>query len=101
MYYKLFTENNSNDNFQTIPANVSTIVDILEDKGISWGAYQEDIPYSGYEGFSWVDPAQKNDYVRKHNPFGENPAYNFLLVNHLSFCQLYTTQFPTTKIAWL
>jgi acid phosphatase len=59
----------SNDNFQTIPANVATIVDILEDKGISWGAYQEDMPYTGYEGFSWVDPEQLNDYVRKHNPF--------------------------------
>jgi len=49
-------------------------VDILEDKGISWGAYQEDMPYSGYDGFSWVDPAQKDDYVRKHNPFGKNVA---------------------------
>lgn len=61
----------SNDNFQTIPANVATVADILEDKGIAWGAYQEDMPYSGFEGFSWVDPAQKNDYVRKHNPFIE------------------------------
>jgi hypothetical protein len=58
MHYN-FTENNSNDNFETITANVSTIADILEDKGISWGTYQEDMPYSGYEGFSWVDPEQK------------------------------------------
>jgi len=33
MHYN-FTENNSNDKFETIPANVSTIADILEDMGI-------------------------------------------------------------------
>jgi len=100
MHYN-FTENNSNDNFQTIPANVSTIVDILEDKGVSWGAYQEDMPYSGYEGFSWVNPEQQNDYVRKHNPFREDVACHPISFNRLPFYQLSTSQFPITKTAWL
>ncbi|KAK4953413.1 hypothetical protein LTR66_013683 [Elasticomyces elasticus] len=59
----------NNDNFNTIPANVSTVIDLLEDKSISWGIYQEGMPYSGFEGFAWVDQETKaNGYVRKHNP---------------------------------
>ena len=58
-----------NDNFNFVPANISTVVDLLEDKGISWGEYQEDMPYTGFEGFSWVNQKTgANDYVRKHNP---------------------------------
>lgn len=55
------------DPFIAVPKNVSTVVDLLEDKKISWGVYQEDMPYSGYQGFSWVNQRTgKNDYVRKH-----------------------------------
>lgn len=58
-----------NDNFNFIDKNVSTIMDLLDDKGISWGEYQEDMPYSGFEGFSYINQVtKKNDYVRKHNP---------------------------------
>ncbi|MCJ1309814.1 hypothetical protein MMC25_003475 [Agyrium rufum] len=58
-----------NDNFNQVPSNISTVIDLLEDKGISWGHYQEDMPYSGFEGYSWVNQqTKKNDYVRKHNP---------------------------------
>ncbi|KAH8674306.1 acid phosphatase [Xylariales sp. PMI_506] len=58
-----------NDDFNQIPANISTVVDLLEDKGISWAEYQEDMPYSGFEGFDWVNQETgANDYVRKHNP---------------------------------
>lgn len=58
-----------NDNFNAFDANTSTVVDLLESKGISWGSYQQDMPYSGFEGFSWVNQESKaNDYVRKHNP---------------------------------
>ncbi|OAA57541.1 acid phosphatase phoa [Niveomyces insectorum RCEF 264] len=58
-----------NDNFNFVDKNITTIVDLLEDAGISWGEYQEDMPYSGFEGFSWVNQQNgKNDYVRKHNP---------------------------------
>lgn len=46
---------------------MSTVVDLLEDKGISWGLYQEDQPYSGFQGFGWVNQKNgANDYVRKH-----------------------------------
>lgn len=56
-----------NDNFNQIPSNISSVVDLLEDKGISWGHYQEDMPYSGFEGIAWVNQRNgANDYVRKH-----------------------------------
>ena len=58
-----------NDNLNEVPSNISTVIDLLEDKGISWGHYQQDLPYSGFQGFSW--PNQQtgaNDYVRKHDP---------------------------------
>ena len=58
-----------NDDFNQIDANISSVIDLLEDKGISWGTYQQDMPYTGFEGFSWVNQKTKaNDYVRKHNP---------------------------------
>jgi phospholipase C len=58
-----------NDDFKQIAANVSTLVDLLEDKGISWSTYQEDMPYSGFEGKAYVNQQTKaNDYVRKHHP---------------------------------
>ncbi|ERT02969.1 hypothetical protein HMPREF1624_01273 [Sporothrix schenckii ATCC 58251] len=59
----------NNDNFNFIDANVSSVIDLLEGAGISWGEYQEDMPYAGFEGFAWVNQeTQANDYVRKHNP---------------------------------
>jgi len=58
-----------NDNFNQIDANISSVVDLLEDKGISWGTYQQDMPYTGFEGLAWVNQNTKaNDYMRKHNP---------------------------------
>lgn len=58
-----------NDNFNQVASNVSTVIDLLEDKGISWSSYQEDMPYTGFEGMAWVNQQTKaNDYVRKHNP---------------------------------
>ncbi|OTB04975.1 hypothetical protein M426DRAFT_57788 [Hypoxylon sp. CI-4A] len=57
------------DDFTQIDKNISTVIDLLEDKGISWGHYQEDMPYSGFEGIAYVNQQNgKNDYVRKHNP---------------------------------
>ena len=56
-----------NDKANAVPSNVSTIVDLLEDKGISWAEYQEDMPYSGFQGASYSTTGG-NDYVRKHNP---------------------------------
>jgi acid phosphatase len=59
-----------NDDFNQVPANVSTVVDLLDTKGISWGEYQEDMPYTGYTGFNFTNQqnTSHNDYVRKHNP---------------------------------
>ncbi|KAI0414417.1 acid phosphatase phoa [Xylaria grammica] len=57
------------DDFTQVDKNVSTVIDLLEDKGISWGHYQEDQPYSGFQGLAWINHENgKNDYVRKHNP---------------------------------
>ncbi|KAK9376556.1 phosphoesterase family-domain-containing protein [Lipomyces chichibuensis] len=57
------------DDFFQIPSNVSTIVDLLDTKGISWAEYQEDLPYAGFQGFNFSNQVTyKNDYVRKHNP---------------------------------
>lgn len=62
-----FGMDNDNENF--IDANVSSIADLLEEKNIAWGEYQEDMPYSGFEGYAWVNQVSgANDYVRKHNP---------------------------------
>lgn len=44
-----------NDNLNFIDANISTIVDLLETEGISWAEYQEDMPYTGFEGYAWVN----------------------------------------------
>lgn len=57
-----------NDNFNQVPKNISSIVDLLEAKGISWGEYQEDMPYTGFEGMAYLNKTGANDYVRKHNP---------------------------------
>ncbi|RDW93561.1 acid phosphatase PHOa [Aspergillus mulundensis] len=58
-----------NDDFQRIPANVSTIVDILDTKYIAWGEYQEHMPYPGFQGFNYSNQETfHDDYVRKHNP---------------------------------
>ncbi|KAF1973050.1 phosphoesterase-domain-containing protein [Bimuria novae-zelandiae CBS 107.79] len=59
----------NHDDMTAIPSNVSTLVDLLEAKGISWGAYQEDMPYTGFQGFDYRNQKTgANDYVRKHNP---------------------------------
>jgi acid phosphatase len=59
----------NHDNMVAIPSNVSTLVDLLEDKGVSWGEYQEDMPSVGFQGKSYTNPQTgANMYVRKHNP---------------------------------
>ncbi|ATY63410.1 Phosphoesterase family [Cordyceps militaris] len=50
------------------PSNVATVIDLLESKDISWAHYQEDMPYTGFEGASYKNSRGANDYVRKHNP---------------------------------
>ncbi|TFK33657.1 acid phosphatase [Crucibulum laeve] len=58
-----------NDNLNRIPENISSIVDLLEEKSISWGEYQQDMPETGFQGFSFNNPVTgAGDYVRKHDP---------------------------------
>ncbi|KAH9906420.1 phosphoesterase-domain-containing protein [Xylariomycetidae sp. FL2044] len=57
------------DDFTQIVKNVSTVIDLLQEKNISWSEYQEDMPYSGFQGLGYVNQKNgANDYVRKHNP---------------------------------
>ncbi|KAH8989929.1 phosphoesterase family-domain-containing protein [Lactarius hatsudake] len=63
------------DNLYHLPPNVSTIVDLLEAKNISWASYQENLPSDGFEGFNFTSLNYLNTsappytfYVRKHNP---------------------------------
>ncbi|KAF6783879.1 putative acid phosphatase, partial [Colletotrichum musicola] len=56
----------NSDSFLLVDKNVSTIVDLLEDKYISWGDYNEGLPYTGFEGFEYSNPVEGN-YARKHN----------------------------------
>jgi acid phosphatase len=55
-----------NDKLTEIPANVSTVVDLLDTKCISWAEYQEGMPSSGFTGLDFPDPNGANNYVRKH-----------------------------------
>ncbi|PHH68045.1 hypothetical protein CDD82_888 [Ophiocordyceps australis] len=59
----------NHDRFLRSPRNISTVLDLLDSKKISWSLYQEDMPFSGYEGKHYVNQDYgANDYVRKHNP---------------------------------
>ncbi|KAL8277669.1 hypothetical protein RQP46_009942 [Phenoliferia psychrophenolica] len=60
--------------FPNSPANVRTIVDLLEPKGVSWAAYMENMPWAGYQGLDYTsvnynDPsaAPYNYYARRHS----------------------------------
>ncbi|KAJ5929168.1 hypothetical protein N7454_007016 [Penicillium verhagenii] len=58
-----------NDDFHQVPANVSTVADLLDTKSISWAEYQEHLPYPGYQGYNYSNQQTYSpDYVRKHNP---------------------------------
>lgn len=58
------------DRFIALPSNISTLADLLDDKGISFASYQEHLPYTGFQGFNYSNQETfANDYVRKHNPF--------------------------------
>ncbi|KDQ55437.1 hypothetical protein JAAARDRAFT_159425 [Jaapia argillacea MUCL 33604] len=64
----------ASDNFRHIPSNISTIVDLLEAKNISWSSYQENMPYAGYTPYNYTQAnyltpgSNYTYYVRKHNP---------------------------------
>ena len=54
----------ADDGFYAIPSNYTTIVDLLEPKGLTWRAYQEDAPTPCFKDFQ-----SNGEYFRKHNPF--------------------------------
>ncbi|KAI0453004.1 phosphoesterase family-domain-containing protein [Xylaria acuta] len=62
------THNIIDDSFKRIGADTETIVDLLEAAQVSWSIYQEDMPYSGFQGTYVNQRNGANDYVRKHNP---------------------------------
>lgn len=75
-----------NDDFQQIPANVSTVVDLLDTKYISWAEYQEHMPYPGFQGFNYSNQkTYADDYVRKHNPL---VLYNSVTENEMRTRQI-------------
>ncbi|KAH9934149.1 phosphoesterase family-domain-containing protein [Fomitopsis serialis] len=65
---------NGADDFRAIPMNISTVVDLLEQKNVSWASYQESMPYDGYTGYNYTSfdyisgSGDYTYYVRKHNP---------------------------------
>ncbi|KAK2607573.1 hypothetical protein N8I77_006237 [Diaporthe amygdali] len=61
----------NHDDHLRIPENVSTVVDLLDTKEISWGGYFEDQPGPGFMGLASEGSTGNGtwDYVRKHNPF--------------------------------
>jgi acid phosphatase len=58
----------NHDDTVNFPKNISTVIDLLEDKKISWGEYQEDMPKVGFKGNYPNPETGANMYVRKHNP---------------------------------
>lgn len=57
-----------------------TIVDQLEAHGLSWKAYMQSMPYTGFTGATYPNPVVNGKvvpvslYVQKHNPFDYFPA---------------------------
>ncbi|KAJ7065136.1 phosphoesterase family-domain-containing protein [Mycena belliarum] len=63
------------DDMYHIPSNISTVIDLLEAKCVTWATYQENMPEDGYYGFTYTAENYGNSsaapytyYVRKHNP---------------------------------
>jgi acid phosphatase len=103
-----------NDNINVIPSNISTVVDLLDTKGISWGEYMEGAPYAGFQGSNYSNQVNfRNNYVRKHNPLvlyssvTSNATRLNLLKNFTSFHQdvaartLPQWAFVSLLVSWL
>ncbi|KAF9413976.1 hypothetical protein BGZ76_004946 [Entomortierella beljakovae] len=54
----------ADDALYHIPSNITTIVDLLEEKSLTWKAYQQDAPTPCFTDFQF-----NGLYFRKHNPF--------------------------------
>ncbi|KAF8933761.1 acid phosphatase [Dissophora ornata] len=55
----------NDDAYHAIPNNYTTIIDLLEPKGLTWKTYQEDMPATP----CFDDYEYNGLYFRKHNPF--------------------------------
>ncbi|MEM7358138.1 MAG: alkaline phosphatase family protein [Pseudomonadota bacterium] len=82
---------NVTDDYQPSPLPQQTIVDLLEDKGVSWKAYMD-----GYNPIPWsadMTIADQYPYVIKHNPFSsfaniiDNPERWAKIDNQIGFYQ--------------
>ncbi len=85
----------------TFPANISTVVDLLDTKGISWGEYQEHMPYAGYSGLNFSNQQTfANDYVRKHNPLimFDNVANNATRVTQIKNFTSFATDLANKQL---
>ncbi|KAJ7842566.1 phosphoesterase family-domain-containing protein [Mycena olivaceomarginata] len=65
----------ADDNMYHIPTNITTVVDLLEDKQVSWATYQENLPTDASYTFMFSAPNYASPesapypyYMRKHNP---------------------------------
>lgn len=56
------------DDLTYVPSNISTVVDLLDAKSISWATYQENMPTDGFPGYNFTNPDGYTYYARKHNP---------------------------------
>ncbi|KAK8086639.1 acid phosphatase [Apiospora phragmitis] len=66
----------NHDESVRVPDNVSTIVDLLDTQGISWGGYFEHMPGPGYLADFSLDANGTWDYVKKHNHFASFDSIN-------------------------
>jgi acid phosphatase len=77
----------NSDNLFSVPANVSTVVDLLESKGITWSEYMEDMPSSGFQGVQFLNAAGAADYVRKHKSVKNCMTYATRSFNAMSLAR--------------
>ncbi|KAK7920761.1 hypothetical protein PG985_008783 [Apiospora marii] len=66
----------NHDESVRVPDNVSTVVDLLDTRGISWGGYFERMPGPGYLADFSLDANGTWDYVKKHNHFASFDSIN-------------------------
>jgi hypothetical protein len=45
------------DDYSYVPQNMTNVFDLLDTKFISWGCYQENLPFDGDQEFSYSQPS--------------------------------------------
>jgi hypothetical protein len=73
------------DNMYHIPSNISTVVDLLEDKHVSWATYQENMPTDGFSGFECVPTyLYQPSMLLPPDASSLTRAYSYLAPNYIS-----------------